>query len=308
MVGLPSPVATSPPRGPALVLLGAGAAFLPFLWGLVAFWASRLAAGDLEAVLPGVLIPPLLFALLVRQGARDRAGVAPGAALPARSPGAARGPLLVGGGAAVVALVTALSGRPAWGALLLPPYAGAAWWLWRGRDAAGTRLAAFALLAFVAPLPVELLRTLQPRLSLLGATVAQLVGHVGGIAPVRTGWRVSTATFYIEVVDSCSGLYMVLMFGVIALVLVQVGGWRGRAAAGVLALAPPLGLLLNATRLSLLLLLGHRDPRLADSTLLHDLPGALLFALGVLVLYGVGRGLTPRRRPAGVSSAAASPT
>ncbi len=300
------PDLSASPRGPAP--FGLSPQRLRFaLLGLLGFGPSLLWVADqwtsqpLDFSLPGPLVLGLVLLLALREGARPR----PAGGLRLDDAAAWLAPLA--GMAGVLAAALSLGGRPFGAVFLLPPavaLAIAAIW---GPRAARVHLGLLGLLWLVPPWPMPLRTALQEQLSLWGAAWSAQLARVLGLAVQRDGIVVWTDQFFIRVIDSCSGLYMILMFLVVAGAFVHLRGLRGLRALRVALLAPALGLLLNTLRLVLILWGGHHWPErfqgdMGADSLSHDLPGLLLFGLGVLVLA-----LAAGRKPAepGPLSAAA---
>ena len=257
-------------------------AFLPYLLRVGHAWAVL----PLDLSMPGPLVLVLVIMLLARE-ARTKAEER--RADPRPAPCLAATLLCIGSGA--LALLLALLGWPLVAAPLLPVALGSAWWALRGQQHARRRAIVLSLLIFAPPLSVDARNLVQPPLTRLGAVIASLIATLAGLSPERNGSLVQTSEFYIEVIDSCSGFYMVLMFLIVCLTMIHLRRWRGPRAWIVVGLAAPLGLLLNGLRLAAILILGHYHPKeVIDSTLAHDSPGILLFALGVAILALIGRG------------------
>lgn len=308
-------------KGHPIALLGL-LGFAPYAHRLLGIWWSNFNLASLEPLMPGILVLPLAVLLLAVRlpglRRRDAGGPLGGPAEAPAVPGSeVRQPRAVGKSAArrhlpaVVSLgagglagLLALAGWPLLGAPLLPVAVAAVWAELRGADAVRLRAIPIAMLALLPPLPLELLTRVQPPLTLLGARIATAIGTLAGVEPVRTGNLVQTEHFYIQVVDACSGLYMCLMFLIISMTLAHLRGWRPGRVALALGLSVPLGLLLNGFRLSFLLLLGYRWPEVEHSTMAHDLPGLVLFVIGLLLLFVAGEGWA-RRRPAALPEPAA---
>jgi len=258
----------------------------------------------LDFSLPGPLVAALLVVLGLRAVRQRRVLARAAAAQPAGAPpvpaATHRGPGAFLLGLTLLCCATA-AGLAAWGhtlaagpllvvALALTArFTGWGPWLRRRWPLAGLAL-------LLAPVPIPARVPLLSALARLAAALAWVMARLTGLGATLDGIFVRTPEFYIKVIDSCSGFYMVLMFLVVALTVSALRRWPGSVGGPVVALAVPLGLLLNAARLTVILTLGQRDPAMvAVDTTAHDLPGVLLFAVGVALLVLLGRLLAARR-------------
>ena len=289
-------------------LLGAGGLFCA---RVVLQWVVL----PLDFSLPGPLVAALGAALAAQavvnaRRARCASLGGPAGCAPEPAPSAELGlrgglGLAAGAVAAASAVCSGLGWTLAAAALLVAALGLGAWAQgWQAR--ARRHWALLGLVVLLPPVPIVARVPLLAAMARLGAALAWGMARALGHSATLDDTFVRGPEFYIKVIDSCSGFYMVVMFLVIALTFAAQRSWGRRAGGAVLAVAVPLGLLLNGARLTTIFILGQRDPAtVAVDTLAHDLPGIVLFGLGVALLAGLGR-LVARRgarsKPAGPTS------
>jgi exosortase D (VPLPA-CTERM-specific) len=143
------------------------------------------------------------------------------------------------------------------------------------------------LLAFIVPLPPFVNRMLTFQLKLAASTFAVSMLRLTGASVFREGNIIDLGTTQLQVVDACSGLRYVMPMIVMALVIgyLFINGWWKRGL--LLAVVPPLSILVNAFRIfvaGLLHLKGY--PELAED-FFHDFSGWLVFMIAGVLLVAI---------------------
>ncbi len=227
----------------------------------------------------GILIPPLVAYLIWRR----RAALAE---LPRSSD--RLGLVLVGVGllihlAAVQADVNFMSLFA-----LLPIIWGLVLWL-RGRHFALAVLFPIVYLGFMVPVDRLLIDAFSSPLQLLAAKMATGFSQLIGIPVVREGVNLSTPEYTFEVAIACSGLKSLTTLTALAtLYAYLVEGRLWRKALLVMS-SLPIALVANAARVTLIVIVARSLGPKAATGFLHGLSGMVVFTVGLLVLYGVGR-------------------
>jgi exosortase len=161
-------------------------------------------------------------------------------------------------------------------------------WLW-GRRVALALLFPIAYLAFMVPVDRLLIDAFASPLQLLVARMAAAVSHAIGVPVTREGVNVGVPSYLFEVAVPCSGLKSLTAMA--ALAALYAYGVKGRLwqRLTIFASALPIALVANVARVTLILWVAHRlGANLADG-FFHGFSGAVVFGVGLLGLYGVGR-------------------
>jgi exosortase len=161
-------------------------------------------------------------------------------------------------------------------------------WVW-GRPVALALLFPVAYLGFMVPVDRLLIDAFASPLQLLSAEMAGGFAQAIGVPVTRDGVNLGVPGYTFEVAVPCSGLkslITMLALGTLYAHLVKARLWQRLA---LVAGAVPIALLANVGRVTLTLLLARSmGARIADG-FFHSLSGVLVFALGLLGLYGLGR-------------------
>jgi exosortase D (VPLPA-CTERM-specific) len=143
------------------------------------------------------------------------------------------------------------------------------------------------LMIFIVPLPPFINRMLTFQLKLAASIFAVSMLRLIGASVFREGNIIDLGTTQLQVVDACSGLRYVMPMIVMALVIgyLFINGWWRRGF--LLAVVPPLSILVNAFRIfvaGLLHLNGY--PELAED-FFHDFSGWLVFMIAGVLLVAI---------------------
>ena len=161
-------------------------------------------------------------------------------------------------------------------------------WSW-GRPAALALLFPIAYLSFMVPVDRLLIDAFASPLQLTAAKMASGFSGAIGIPVTRDGVNLSVPQYTFEVAVPCSGLKsLTTMTALAALFAYLVKGrlWRRLVLVGS---ALPVALLANASRVTLILLVARSMGANMAEGFFHGFSGVVVFVIGLLGLYGVGR-------------------
>jgi exosortase len=174
---------------------------------------------------------------------------------------------------------------------------------WAGWPAVRSRPWAALLLFGMVPLPMPILDQINPWLTRASGQVAVTL-----IRPfdAEASWIGSDLTFRdwtLEVAEACSGSGTFLIFLVLGVFLAGLFRFRLRGLLLLLAIAPPLTLLVNGVRIGGTALLLERFGRAAGEGLIHELfgQGVVIVAAALLVWGGTAAAARSRRAQPGES-------
>ncbi len=143
------------------------------------------------------------------------------------------------------------------------------------------------VLAFIVPLPPFISRMFTFQLKMIATTVAVKILRLMDISVLQTGNIIDLGVDKLQVVDACSGLRYFLPMILLALLIgyfFNRGLWRRLL---LLAIVPPLSIVVNALRIGFsgwLTVNGHRE--LAQN-FFHDFSGWLVFMVAAAILVGI---------------------
>ena len=151
-----------------------------------------------------------------------------------------------------------------------------------------TRAIAFPLffLFFMCPLPGSLVDPVAlPMKSMATALGLKIIGLIH-IPFIREGFRVHLSDASYLVGTPCNGMRSMISFfalGLLLIYMIRTSTWKKIA---ILATIPPLAIILNGVRISILLLIANKYGQKAASpqSYLHDASGFFVFIIGFLVL------------------------
>jgi len=161
-------------------------------------------------------------------------------------------------------------------------------WSW-GRPVALALLFPIAYLSFMVPIDRLLIDAFASPLQLTAAKMAAGFSGAIGIPVTRDGVNLSVPQYTFEVAVPCSGLKSLTTMGALSVLfafLVKGPLWRRLV---LVASALPVALLANATRVTLILLVAQSMGANMAEGFFHSFSGVVVFAIGLLGLYGVGR-------------------
>jgi exosortase len=152
--------------------------------------------------------------------------------------------------------------------------------------------ALFLLLAW--PLPGVVLNQILFPLQLMTASATSTILHVFGMKAVTLGDFILTQGRIFHVIESCAGLRTIETLLMSAVLYAEVFGWRGWRATTLILMAPPIGMLVNQTRVLWIVLMP--GSHLAS---VHTLQGIVMIVVGVLFLAALDwvLGLLSKRIP-----------
>jgi exosortase len=258
----------------AAVGVGLAAAFGPELIWMVGRWLRSEYYGH------GFLIPPLAAYLMYRR----REPVAEAVGVRGRRLGLAV--VLVGLALHLAAVLVDVNFAS--GFAFIAVLWGLVCWLW-GWRAARLVLFPMAYLAFMVPVDRLLIDAFASPLQLIVAQAAAGIAKALGAPVVREGVNLGLPTYLFEVAVPCSGLKSLTTMAALAALY----AWALRAhfwqRLAVFAAALPLAVLANITRVTAILLVAHGLGANLAEGFVHTLSGVLVFAVGLLGLYGTGR-------------------
>ena len=219
------------------------------------------------------------------------------AALPCASD--ARGLCLAGAGIMILLTALLMNFNMLGGVALIVTLAGMIWTLC---GAAVLRLLAFplAFLLLMLPLNYPLEVVLGFRLRLLATQVSTLFLSWVGIPVEVQGTVISTSQFSVAIESPCSGLKTLsalLLAGMTQAFFLHKRWWERGV---ILLLVPPVALLVNAMRNTVIVLIGHYYGESAAMGWLHGFSGVMTFLLAMVILIVFSEVLLWRRKSASV--------
>jgi len=143
-------------------------------------------------------------------------------------------------------------------------------------------------LAFMIPLPYELIEKLSFNLKLMSAGVATRVVGFLGVVVVRSGsvLRIETGTLVVD--DVCSGLKYLISLTAFAALYAHISRVKLWGKWTLFALSLPVAFVANAARVAVMVLVGrYVSIPATQSWYFHDLFGFLLFIFAFVTLFGV---------------------
>jgi len=163
---------------------------------------------------------------------------------------------------------------------------GACLYLFGGR---AVRQIAFplAFLVFMIPLPMVAIAGLSLRLKLFAAACAMKIVSAAGIAAVREGSVIHFTTCSLTVGDVCSGLRSLIAMLSLGAVYGYVRGMDWPRHLVLFLSSVPIAVAANVVRIVGLCIVGNFWGADAATGIVHDISGMLLFALALLMLFGV---------------------
>lgn len=143
----------------------------------------------------------------------------------------------------------------------------------------------FSFLAFLVPLPNQMVDWLETASQIASAEAADLLFNVSGTPILREGMVFQLPGMVIQVAQECSGIRSSLVLFITSLVAAHLflrSPWRRLA---LVAFVIPLGILRNGIRILIIgLLCVHYGPQMIHSVI-HRRGGPLFFALSVIPLF-----------------------
>lgn len=159
------------------------------------------------------------------------------------------------------------------------------------------RVVAFpvAFLGFMVPVDRLLVTQFSNPLQLISARLAAAFPQVIGLPVALHGTSIAIPGYTFEVAQACSGLKSIIAMGALSALfayLVVAPTWKRLV---LVVASVPVALAANAVRITVTLMLGRTfSPSVAEG-FFHSVSGVLVFALALLGLFGVAKGLRCER-------------
>ena len=169
-----------------------------------------------------------------------------------------------------------------------------------------------AVLLFAVPIPAPLLNQILWHLQIWTADFTGLLLRLIGMPVLVSGDRIILREGLFQIIETCSGLRTIETLGLLAILMIDLFGRRGRHALILFLVSPFVAFLINGLRCLGLIFNPH-----ADIASIHSLQGIAMLLAGVLLLYFIDGLLarlgaspdriraTPRGAPGAASSLAA---
>jgi exosortase len=146
----------------------------------------------------------------------------------------------------------------------------------------------FLYLLFAVPPPTFLLNTLTIPLKHGAATVSTEVLSALGLPVVHEGVTILVAQYQLLVEDACSGMNSIIGLTAVCLLYIHLSRASHPAYALLLAaLAPPIAILANTLRIMAIILITYGFGDAVAQSFIHQLAGLLLFAVALLLIFGI---------------------
>jgi EpsI family protein len=137
-----------------------------------------------------------------------------------------------------------------------------------------------AVLVFAVPIPAPLLNQIIWKLQIGTADFTGLLLRMIRMPVVVSGDRLIMRQGLFQIIETCSGLRSIETLGLLAILMIDLFGRRGRHAVILLLLSPVVAFLINGLRCLGLIFNPH-----ADIASIHSLQGIAMLLGGVLLLY-----------------------
>jgi exosortase B len=174
----------------------------------------------------------------------------------------------------------------------LPVLAGAVV-LMRGPDALRRLAPAIFFLLFLVPLPGLIIDPLTGHLKQYVSAIAQNALYLAGYPIGRSGVTLIIGPYQLLVADACSGLHSLFSMASVGLLYIYLTSDRNRMRDAVLiAGLLPIGFAANVVRVMVLVLVTYHFGDEAGQGFIHGFSGILLFAVGMLLLFGLEAAFT----------------
>lgn len=162
---------------------------------------------------------------------------------------------------------------------------------------AGVRRAWFplAFLFFMVPLPGVLVQAITMPLKNAVSVVAEQLMYWAGYPIARTGVTLTVGQYQLLVADACSGLNSLFTLEALGFLYMRVMNYSSKARNVILGLAIiPISFISNVTRVIILILVTYHLGDAAGQGFMHGFAGMVLFAVALMLTYGVDRLLAAR--------------
>jgi exosortase len=165
-----------------------------------------------------------------------------------------------------------------------------------GRRGFRSCLFPIAFLLFMVPIPYIFYDSVAFPLRMVASWVGEHSLAATGVPVFREGTIIALPNLRLEVADACSGVRSLMSLFALTAVIAYVSK-MGLAKGGALLLsAIPVSIFTNSLRIYLTGVLSYTFGRRAAEGFFHNISGLLIFAIGVLLLFLLGRFLGGPRR------------
>jgi exosortase B len=157
---------------------------------------------------------------------------------------------------------------------------------------AGLRLAWFPLvfMLFMVPLPGTLVQMITLPLKQAVSVVSENLLYWAGYPIGRTGVTLTIGPYQLLVADACSGLNSLFTLESLGLLYMNIMHYKSKWRNGILAVAiVPISFIANVIRVITLVLVTYYFGDEAGQGFVHEFAGLLLFAVAMVLIYGVDR-------------------
>ena len=161
----------------------------------------------------------------------------------------------------------------------------------------GLRRAWFPLLflVFMVPLPGSFVQALTMPLKSAVSVVAENLLYWSGYPIARTGVTLSIGPYQLLVADACSGLNSLFTLEALGFLYMNIMNYQSKARNIILAVGIiPISFVSNVVRVMILVLVTYYFGDAAGQGFLHGFAGFVLFAVALILTYGLDRLLAAR--------------
>ncbi|MFA6146800.1 MAG: exosortase/archaeosortase family protein [bacterium] len=146
-------------------------------------------------------------------------------------------------------------------------------------------------LFFMIPIPMDGINKIAVPLKMFVAWISTSIMNLLDIAVFRTGFIIETAKGNLLVDNPCSGLRSLISFLAIGFLMAIISNCSKRNKIFIFSMAFPIAIITNVLRVSfLILVVNYYGPSMAyQNSLPHDISGYVVFLLGGLLFYYVGK-------------------
>jgi exosortase B len=149
---------------------------------------------------------------------------------------------------------------------------------------------ALLFLFFLVPLPDFVLEAVTGTLKWRISWATELLLHAAGYPIARSGVMLSIGQYQLLIADACSGLNSLFSLGAMGLLYLYLQGYRSVARQAILLAAiVPIAIAANLLRVVVLVLLTYHFGDEAGQGFMHGAAGLFLFAVSLLILFGLDR-------------------
>ncbi|MDX9844578.1 MAG: archaeosortase/exosortase family protein, partial [Aquabacterium sp.] len=145
------------------------------------------------------------------------------------------------------------------------------------------------------PLPGVLVQAMTMPLKSAVSVVAEQLMYWAGYPIARTGVTLTVGQYQLLVADACSGLNSLFTLEALGFLYMRVMNYTSKARNVILGLAIiPISFISNVTRVIILIMVTYHLGDEAGQGFMHGFAGMVLFAVALVLTYGVDRLLAAR--------------